>query len=373
MATQLKYQVQLNSDNEGRDRRCYAVYLGNDKVGIVFDTYPTTVFYMVEISSGKILWTQKDYACFGKVSWPIYDGNISYLALRSGQNRCLGAHDSVTGEQLWLNKLSNSQFQFMVPLVQTKDYVAVCNTQAEKIALVDKITGKIASRVKLKHYLYDYEPNLVAWGEKFIAVAPIKKREKSYVIDLYDPKEPEGFVRTITEAISPDICRHTIVDDFLFYFTSTGDFYKVDLNDGEVKQHEKINSDSYFSRIISREGDQLYCAFAKDEEFYLFTYDLTNGQVKVTPIEIDDEESINYGNVVPICGAEGYLLWEKGIMKYDLAKGGDREKVVLEGFDKVVAGDSLMRHTKDYNENWLVAENHLLTIAEDGQLRCWEI
>ena len=369
MGNALKFRVQV-----GVEEPAYVSCLGNGKVGVVSEDYPFVFIYAVDMETGEVAWKQDGYEVFGHVSHPLYDGDTAYLAMRkpSGGSKFLAAQNTATGDEAWRCMLTNSTYQFMVPLAQSSGYVAVCNSNAGTLIIIDKTTGKAACKMKLKHGMYDYEPNLLAWGEQFITLVPLKQ---TYGIDLYDPTQTGGFVRTISESLDRRICRKILVGDDLFYFTDTGIFSKVNLVTGEAGFSEKIydtEESFYFSRQITHVDGILYCGVEIDDKFYLFTYDIAGNKWEFNPLELR-HDPIFHGNILPLCGSMGYLLWDEGILKYDVSNGGTCEEVTLEGFKENFGKSFVRLHADKYNESWMVAEDKLVVVNDEGELFCWEI
>jgi len=370
----LLYQTKI-VDNNGE---YYLTHLGNGLIGTV-GGYSEKID-VINLNTGDILWRVKDYERFGSVSWPIYDGKSIYLA-RGIDFRSIYACEPQTGICEWERNLSNSTYQFMNPLAQTETHIASCNPTAKKLTMVEKTTGKITCRAKLAHPVREYKHDVMAWNNQFVVIA-LDKRKKEFVLDLYDPGIEDGFVKTI--GIIPDKdepCVQIIAEDCIFIFTETGNFYKINLQTGAVEHQEKLidvkitGSSICYSKEINRNGDKLYCVVLHGD-YALCTYDLTNKTFTKKTIDVSITDVFG-DNVLPLTQGKGYhLSGEACLVEYDLANEGVSKTISLERAPEILDEDYLFRNTERYGEMWLVAENKLITVVEDGDdsiLSCWEI
>ena len=370
----LLYQTKI-ADNNGE---YYLTHLGNGLIGTI-GGYDEKID-VINLNTGEILWRVKSYERFGGVSDPIYDDKFIYLA-RGNDFRSIYACQSQTGICEWERNLSNSTYQFMVPLAQTETHIASCNPTAKKLTIIEKTTGKISCRAKLAHPVREYKQDVMAWNNQFVAIA-LDKRKKEFVLDLYDPTIEDGFVKTI--GIIPDKNEPSvqiIVGDNIFIFTEKGYFYKINLQTGAVEQKEVTNNIEKpgrfcHSKVINRNEDKLYCVVLHDDIYMLCTYDLTSGIFTKKTIDVSITDVFG-DNILPLTQGKGYHLSEAAcLVEYDLANEGLSKTISLERAPEILDEDFLFRNTERYGENWLVAENKLIAVVEDGEnsiLSCWEI
>ncbi|GHV96205.1 hypothetical protein AGMMS50293_25250 [Spirochaetia bacterium] len=377
MAQTLNYQVKI-----GKKDFEHITYLGNGRVGIVHSSdgydYKLTV---INIGDGSVVWEQANYETFGGVAVPLYDEHAVYMPITESSQK-LSANDRETGKPLWARSVGNGTWAFMTPPVQTAAHVAVCNTHSDKLSIIDKKSGKVVCSAKLAHEVPDYRPSIRAWRDKFIAFATDSKNDQ-WTIDLYDPATEGVFVKTILrfpeKGEDGRIVLHTLIGDWLYFFTAQGWFYKLDLLSGEIKEKHQlpdpsISEDGYsFStRYIHRHNNWL-CAIGDfnmsggKSTYFAFRYDMNSGAFSSIPFEYQKTGYMQFyeGGV--------YRLSESGLMRFDILGDGKTIEIPLEQWDNKISSNTF-KNSDESGEHWLVVAGKILAIREKkGELLCWDI
>jgi hypothetical protein len=364
----------------------HITWLGTGRAGIVHNSGCCDDLIVVDSASGKELWRQKHYETFGGVTVPLFDEAALYIPLRENSQK-LSAHDRETGKQLWTRSMGNGQYAFMVPPAQTRNHIAVCSSNTGKITIVDKIDGQVVSAARTPHKLADYWPRLLAFHDKFIALAADRKTG-GLIADLYDPAVEGCFVKTLAKLPGKgekgEILNQILVGDALYFFTGSGLFGKLDINSGEIAIKHKLPDipDEYY--YLGRHihcHDGLLCAISRRYDgkqlgwhgYLALKYNPATSELSVTPFEGET-------HLVQYYKDSAWRLSGKGLVRFALFGNGEITQIPLEDWKNNVS-DEVFQNSSDTGINWLIADDKLMAmpLADDdpvdaaGILYCWDL
>ena len=388
MSNAIKFKLNLGPE----DSTEFMTDLGGGRVGIVFSSEYHEDLFVVDTNNGKTSWMVERYDTFGGVTVPFFDedrlyspfiGNPEKLKENpfAGRAQAIAAFNPESGKQLWACSIGGGQYHFMVPPAMTKTHIASVNSNNGKMTIIGKDKGKKTHKIKLEHGMYDYEPYLLAWGEKFVTIGNDKK-SKRYVFDLYDPSTEEGFVETlgsfpekgakeIIDGINP-----FIVGDCLYFSTQSGNFCKYNLLEKKFTQHKLVESDGESSpryhKQVMFSGNLACFVFSYNDVNYSCVYDMEKDTCEVKTFKLASwNKQMHDGKC--------YHLSKKGLVEVDFLGGGSSKEIPLKDWDKHV--NSTFLANGDNGEEWIIADGKLLlmprskknVIHSTGELVCWEI